>query len=135
MKPLAYPWPCTPKSHPPPQAHSPHIPGTSKVITLLWTFTLLFPCGLRSTMASAVKAVTHGNRNPRQEPHDAGFHDREGFTTFFDIKLFAIMKSGRERGAGGIQGTDTFPCATPGRRLPRRLFPWEGSEPPRRLDG
>jgi hypothetical protein len=31
-------------------------------------------------------------------------HDREGFTTFFDIKLFAIMKGGRGCEVSGIPG-------------------------------
>jgi hypothetical protein len=41
-------------------------------------------------------------------------HDREGFTTFFDIKLFAIMKSGRECEVSGIPGAGVTIYAAPG---------------------
>jgi hypothetical protein len=47
----------------------------------------------------------------------AGFHDREGFTTENDIKVFAIMKSGQEYEVSGVQETVVTVKAAAGRRL------------------
>jgi hypothetical protein len=53
-----------------------------------------------------------GNQHRRQVSHD-----REGFTTVFDIKPFAIMKDGRECEVSGVPGAGVIICAAPGRRL------------------
>src|SRR5438552_1034485 len=47
----------------------------------------------------------------------AGFHDREGFTTENDIKVFAIMKSCQECEVSGVQGAVVTVKAAAGRRL------------------
>ena len=85
--------------------------------------------GLRSTIIGAVKLVTHDERirgqvprdYRRRSPEDRGnqcngqvFHDREGFTAFSDIKLFAIMKGARGCEVSGFSGATVTIDTAPG---------------------
>jgi transposase len=54
---------------------------------------------------------------------NAEFHDPEGFTTFFDIKVFVIMVALSGCGVGGAVGTVGIAC----RRWNREFRRWSGA--------